>query len=84
MDVYERIKYKDPDTGKNKSTILRNPRGSRMLGCEVVTGTVVDIYGVEKAPAGIDQRLHIIDLACVTDLTPMRMNNHYAMLEEDE
>jgi hypothetical protein len=45
-------------------------------------GTEVDREGDEVAGRGFDERVHLIEKACVVRRTPLRMNPKYGELEE--
>lgn len=77
MTRYERVRFEAD--GRRRSVILRlseEPPAGFLAGIEV------DRFGEEVAPRGIDERLHLIQREAVLSRTPLRMNNHYAELEE--
>lgn len=74
--TYERITYRPEDAPRARSVILRNPRVTDRF----TTGIEVTSEGDEIAPAGADERLHVIDNALITMRRPMAMDLTYAQL----
>lgn len=77
MTTYERVRF------NGRTVILRDPVELEAFGVRVLSGVHVDLEGSEVAPAGVDERRHIIELALITRRTPMRMSTRYATLEVD-
>ena len=81
MTTWERIRV------EGKTIILRNPQ-VRLLTIgpekkyEILTGIEVNVENEEVAGHNASERMHMISLDLITKRTPLKMNNHYGMLEE--
>lgn len=76
--AYTKVRFQD--TNGPRTVILRDARVTSDPAR--VIGTEVNKNGEEVAPAGFDNRTHIIDHALVLWTRPMTWNLHYAQLEE--
>jgi hypothetical protein len=72
MQKYERIRF-------NGNTVILKISGESN---EFLSGIQVNKYGDEVRSKGYDEHLHLIDKTTITRRTSMKMNNHYAELEE--
>jgi hypothetical protein len=75
MNTYTRIRI------NGKSVILRNMKEVSVLNAPCVAGVEVNREGDEVAPAGVDERLHIIQKSLITKSTPLEWNRKYGTLE---
>ena len=75
MAHWERIRV------NGRTRILRDPQESRLLGVTTLVGIEVDKFDNEIAPAGVDERKHIIEIGIITRRVPLKMNRHYGELE---
>ena len=77
MSRYERITYRDPDSGSQKTLILEEAK-VRPFGpnqTPVLIGEQVDKEGCDL------DHTHVIEVRLITKRTPMQMNFHYGWLE---
>jgi hypothetical protein len=79
--TFERVTYRPEGAKRSRSVILRDPSGVMFAGSSATTGVEVGLDGSELAPAGVDERRHIIADALISKREPMTMNLHYARLE---
>lgn len=75
--TYERVTYR-PEGGRARTIYLHRPTVSGIF----LTGIEVDKEGDEVAPKGVDERLHMIELALVVERVPMEMHRIYGELVE--
>lgn len=84
MTTWERVRFQSDDDGRWYTVILRNPTEIEFMGSTCVTGVEVDEENDEVVPRGaqVHERRRIVSTDLIAKRTPLKMNNHYAMLEE--
>lgn len=73
---YLRVRVRPDAPARAFTVILRDPVERNGL----LTGIEVDRLGEEIAPAGVDERRHVIDAELVARRTPLRMHPLYGEL----
>lgn len=75
MKLYAKVKFID----SNKRPVILCLRA---VTERFVSGIEVNKEGDEVVPKNADEKYHIIDKEAIKKMTPMKMNNTYAELEE--
>lgn len=84
MTTWERVRFENDDDGRAHTVILRDPHETTFMNTPCLSGIEVDEENDELVPRGltVDQRYRVIQLDLIIKRTPLKMNNHYGMLED--